>query len=108
MMSDCASARFCHRGAVILRGCSTGTTPSYSPHSTCGGCRKRCIMHILDHVDAASLRSDIPDFRPGDTIKVHVNIVEGSRSRIQVFQGIVIKRHRAGARSTFTVRKIRS
>ena len=43
-------------------------------------------MHILDHVDAASLRSDIPDFRPGDTIKVHVNIVEGSRSRIQVFQ----------------------
>ena len=49
-------------------------------------------MHILDPVDAASLRSDIPDFRPGDTVKVHVNIIEGTRSRIQVFQGVVIGR----------------
>lgn len=63
-------------------------------------------MHILDHVDAASLRSDIPDFRPGDTIKVHVNIVEGSRSRIQVFQGVVIGRSNEGIRETFTVRKV--
>ena len=62
-------------------------------------------MHILDHVDAASLRSDIPDFRPGDTVKVHVNIVEGSRSRIQVFQGVVISRSGEGVRETFTVRK---
>jgi large subunit ribosomal protein L19 len=63
-------------------------------------------MHILDHVDAASLRSDIPDFRAGDTVKVHVNIVEGSRSRIQVFQGVVISRANEGVRETFTVRKV--
>ena len=63
-------------------------------------------MHILDHVDAASLKSDIPDFRPGDTVKVHVNIVEGSRSRIQVFQGVVIGRSGEGVRETFTVRKV--
>ena len=63
-------------------------------------------MHILDHVDAASLKSDIPDFRPGDTVKVHVNIVEGNRSRIQVFQGVVIGRSGDGVRETFTVRKI--
>ncbi len=64
------------------------------------------IMHILDHVDAASLRSDIPDFRPGDTVKVHVNIIEGTRSRIQVFQGVVIGRSGEGVRETFTVRKV--
>ncbi len=63
-------------------------------------------MHILDAVDAASLRSDIPDFRAGDTVKVHVNIVEGARSRIQVFQGIVIGRSGDSVRETFTVRKV--
>src|SRR5215207_9503689 len=63
-------------------------------------------MHILDDVDAASLRSDIPDFRPGDTVKVHVNIIEGTRSRIQVFQGVVIARQNEGVRETFTVRKV--
>jgi large subunit ribosomal protein L19 len=64
-------------------------------------------MHILDHVDAASLRNDIPAFRAGDTVKVHVNIVEGTRSRIQVFQGVVIGRSGEGVRETFTVRKVR-
>lgn len=63
-------------------------------------------MHLLDDVDKASLKTDIPDFRPGDTVKVHVNIVEGSRSRIQVFQGVVIGRSGHGVRETFTVRKI--
>lgn len=63
-------------------------------------------MQKLDHVDAASLRSDIPDFRPGDTLKVHVKVVEGSRSRIQVFQGVVIARKGAGVRETFKVRKV--
>jgi large subunit ribosomal protein L19 len=63
-------------------------------------------MHILDSVDAASLRSDIPEFRVGDTVKVHVNIIEGSRSRVQVFQGIVIRRSGESVRETFTVRKI--
>jgi large subunit ribosomal protein L19 len=63
-------------------------------------------MNKLDLVDAASLRSDIPDFRPGDTVKVHVKVVEGNRSRIQVFQGVVIRRHGGGLRETFTVRKV--
>ena len=63
-------------------------------------------MNTLDSVDAASLRSDIPDFRPGDTVKVHVKVVEGNRSRIQVFQGVVIRRHGGGLRETFTVRKV--
>ena len=64
------------------------------------------IMHVLDDIDAASLKADVPDFRPGDTVKVHVNIVEGSRSRIQVFQGVVIARSGEGVRETFTVRKV--
>jgi large subunit ribosomal protein L19 len=64
------------------------------------------IMQILDSVDAASLRSDIPAFAPGDTVKVHVNITEGTRSRVQVFQGVVIGRSGDGVRETFTVRKI--
>ena len=63
-------------------------------------------MNTLDAVDAASLRTDIPDFRPGDTVKVHVKVVEGNRSRIQVFQGVVIRRHGGGLGETFTVRKI--
>ena len=63
-------------------------------------------MHVLDSIDAASLKSDLPDFRPGDTVKVHVNIVEGTRSRIQVFQGHVIGRSGEGVRETFTVRKV--
>jgi large subunit ribosomal protein L19 len=63
-------------------------------------------MHILDAVDAASLRSDIPDFRAGDNVKVHVNIVEGTRARIQVFQGVVIGRSGEGVRETFCVRKV--
>jgi large subunit ribosomal protein L19 len=64
------------------------------------------IMQTLDFLDQASLKSGIPDFRPGDTLKVHVNIVEGNRSRIQVFQGVVIGRSGHGVKETFTVRKI--
>jgi len=64
------------------------------------------IMHFLDEVDAASIRSDIPSFRPGDNVKVHVRVVEGSRSRIQIFQGVVIRRQGGGVRETFTVRKV--
>jgi large subunit ribosomal protein L19 len=63
-------------------------------------------MHTLDSIDAASLRDDIPGFRAGDTLKVHVKVVEGTRSRIQVFQGVVIRRSGGGVRETFTVRKI--
>jgi large subunit ribosomal protein L19 len=63
-------------------------------------------MHILDSVDAASLRTDVPEFRAGDTLKVHVNIIEGKNSRVQVFQGFVLGRHGDGIRETFTVRKV--
>jgi large subunit ribosomal protein L19 len=63
-------------------------------------------MHILDSLDAASLRNDVPDFRPGDTVKVHVNIIEGKNSRVQVFQGFVVRRQGGGVRETFTVRKV--
>jgi large subunit ribosomal protein L19 len=63
-------------------------------------------MNTLDALDADSLRNDIPDFRPGDTVKVHVRVVEGNRSRIQVFQGVVIRRQGGGVRETFTVRKV--
>ena len=63
-------------------------------------------MQTLDSVDAASLRSDIPDFRAGDTLKVNVKVVEGTRSRIQAFQGVVIARQGSGVRETFTVRKV--
>ena len=63
-------------------------------------------MNTLDALDAQLLRPDIPAFRPGDTLKVHVKVIEGSRSRIQIFQGVVIRRQGSGARETFTVRKI--
>ncbi|CCH89799.1 50S ribosomal protein L19 [Modestobacter italicus] len=63
-------------------------------------------MNTLDALDAASLRDDIPDFRPGDTVKVHVRVIEGNRSRIQVFQGVIIRRQGGGIRETFTVRKV--
>ena len=63
-------------------------------------------MNTLDALDAESLRTDVPDFRPGDTLKVHVRVVEGSRERIQVFQGVVIRRQGSGVRETFTVRKV--
>lgn len=57
-------------------------------------------------IENEQLKSDFPDFRVGDTVRVHYKIVEGDKDRIQVFQGVVLKRHRAGARSTFTVRKV--
>ena len=63
-------------------------------------------MNTLDALAADSLRDDIPEFRPGDTVKVHVRVVEGNRSRIQVFQGVVIRRQGGGIRETFTVRKV--
>lgn len=63
-------------------------------------------MNILDSLDAASLRSDIPTFRSGDELKVHVRVIEGSKSRIQVFQGLVISRSGSGVRETFTIRKV--
>jgi large subunit ribosomal protein L19 len=63
-------------------------------------------MNPTDVVDRASLRDDVPAFSPGDTLKVHVRVVEGNRERVQVFQGAVIRRQGAGIRETFTVRKV--
>ena len=63
-------------------------------------------MKTTDLVDRASLRDDVPAFSPGDTLKVHVRVVEGNRERIQVFQGVVIRRQGGGVRETFTARKV--
>jgi large subunit ribosomal protein L19 len=63
-------------------------------------------MHTTDLIEKPFLRTDLPDFRPGDTVKVHVRVVEGTRERVQVFQGVVIRRSGGGIRETFTVRKI--
>jgi large subunit ribosomal protein L19 len=92
----------------------TGRTQRAAHHPGCASHPPRCRlltakyaqMNTLDTVDAGSLRDDVPDFRPGDTLKVHVRVVEGNRSRIQVFQGAVIRRQGGGVRETFTVRKI--
>ena len=63
-------------------------------------------MNPTDLVDQTSLRTDIPDFAPGDTLKVHVRVVEGQKERVQVFQGVVIGRSGSGLRDTFKVRKV--
>lgn len=63
-------------------------------------------MQTLDFVDAAQLRDDVPDFRPGDTVRVNVRVVEGNRTRTQAFQGVVLGRSGSGIRETFIVRKV--
>src|SRR5690625_7901063 len=63
-------------------------------------------MHKLDPIDAASIRDDIPNFRPGDTVKVHAKVIEGERTRIQIFHGVVIARKGAGVRESCTVGKV--
>ena len=63
-------------------------------------------MNRTDVIDQASLRTDVPDFAPGDTLKVHVRVVEGNKQRVQVFQGVVIRRQGGGVQETFTVRKL--
>ncbi len=63
-------------------------------------------MNRTDLIDQASLRSDVPDFAAGDTLKVHVRVVEGSKERVQMFQGVVIRRQGGGVQETFTVRKL--
>lgn len=63
-------------------------------------------MNTLDQVEAQYLRDDIPDFGPGDTVKVHVRVIEAGRERVQLFEGVVIARSGGGIRETFTVRKL--
>lgn len=63
-------------------------------------------MNRTDLIDQENLRGDVPDFAPGDTLKVHVRVVEGNKQRVQVFQGVVIRRQGGGVHETFTVRKL--
>lgn len=63
-------------------------------------------MDVIDTIDKEQMRTDIPDFRPGDSVRVHLKVIEGERERIQVFEGIVIRRRGGGLRETFTVRKV--
>jgi large subunit ribosomal protein L19 len=64
-------------------------------------------MHtLISELEKTALRTDVPDFRPGDTLEVHVRVIEGSRSRVQIFKGFVLRRQGGGSRETFTVRKV--
>ena len=71
-----------------------------------GVTRKARTMNIIEKIDQEQMRFDHPDFRPGDTVKVYIRIVEGDKERVQVFQGVVLKRKRGNMNATFTVRKI--
>ena len=71
-------------------------------------CKQEETKNIINVLEQEQLRTDIPTFRAGDTVRVHVKVVEGSRERIQVFEGLVIKRQNGGVRETFTVRRIAS
>jgi large subunit ribosomal protein L19 len=82
------------------------TGPGVTAHELHDALTEEDTMNTLDALDAGSLRDDIPSFRPGDSVKVHVKVIEGSRSRIQVFAGHVIRRQGGGIRETFTVRKV--
>jgi large subunit ribosomal protein L19 len=94
----------------------TTTTPihrpgdRFTPRANAGDPEPRrkeedIAMNTLDFVDQASLRDDIPEFGPGDTVNVHVKVIEGSKERVQVFKGVVLRRQGGGIRETFTVRK---
>jgi large subunit ribosomal protein L19 len=86
---------------MIWRHPSAGTTVTVTcPVNENNG------MNLLDKIDLEQMRFDIPEFRPGDTVKVHIRIIEGNKERVQVFQGVVIKRKRGTMDATFTVRKI--
>ena len=63
-------------------------------------------MNLIDKIDLEQMRFDMPEFRPGDTVKVHIRIIEGNKERVQIFQGVVIKRKRGAMDASFTVRKI--
>ena len=68
--------------------------------------KKKKTMNIIDKIDQEQMRVDLPNFRPGDTVKVHIRIIEGEKERVQIFQGVVLKRKRGMMNATFTVRKI--
>jgi large subunit ribosomal protein L19 len=97
------------RGTVLPQGnCHEAPRPSTREHPwvTCGTGEEQIMANVVDQVASASLRDDLPEFRAGDTLKVHVKVVEGNRSRVQVFQGVCIKLQGSGVGRTFTVRKV--
>ncbi len=64
------------------------------------------VMNVLEKIEKENMRYDVPDFRPGDTVKVHIRIIEGDKERVQIFQGVVIRRKRGAMSASFTVRKM--
>ena len=86
--------------------CPAPRVDSRTPAPTHSPTPAHMMSPKLAEIESKLLRTDLPDFRVGDTVRVHYRIVEGDKERTQVFQGVVLKRHRAGARSTFTVRKV--
>src|SRR5215475_5626354 len=84
------------------------TTEATKTHAAtvCAVSHEEAAMNTLDALDAQSQRTDLPSFRAGDTLKVYARVVEGNRSRIQIFQGVVIRRQGGGLRETFTIRKV--
>ena len=85
---------------------SSAVSDALTRASLRGSTARKCHqMNTLDFVDQSSLRDDIPEFGPGDTVNVHVKVIEGNKQRIQVFKGVVLRRSGGGIRETFTVRK---
>src|SRR5215218_150396 len=99
------AARCPHTSPVVVVTVSIEAACAH-PRGWPGPEGSRVTMNTLQTLDAESLRSDIPDFRAGDTLKVHVRVIEGNRSRVQIFQGVTIRRQGGGLQETFTVRKI--
>lgn len=91
----------CHRGTDRAQGII-----DQNYHEVTCGTDEEIMNPIIAELDKASLRSDVPEFRPGDSVRVHVKVVEGAKSRIQVFAGVVIARSGAGIQEAFTVRKL--
>ncbi|GAB1642590.1 hypothetical protein KRMM14A1259_30130 [Krasilnikovia sp. MM14-A1259] len=94
------------RGAPGHQSAGVQNHPPHTELPVCFEYDEDAAMNTLDALDAQSQRTDIPDFRAGDTLKVHARVVEGNRSRVQVFQGVVISRQGGGLRETFKIRKI--
>jgi large subunit ribosomal protein L19 len=94
------------QGAARTAQPLTTRSINHHPWVTCGSHEEKIMSNVIDELSGALKRDDVPDFRAGDTIKVHVKVVEGNRSRLQVFQGVVIRVQGSGVGRTFTVRKV--
>jgi large subunit ribosomal protein L19 len=97
----------CNLSSLLKRGkrCSAAMMKKHCHEHLLEGVEND-MHHLIQEITKEQLRTDLPDFRPGDTVRVHVKVIEGNRERIQVFEGVVIKRRGAGISETFTVRKV--